>query len=204
MKAQTERSGIMDGAKVGALIRKLRTENGLTQAQLAEKLIVSDKAVSKWERGMGCPDISMLNEISALFGISTDTLLSGEMQAGERNGGNMKRIKFYVCKDCGSIFTASGTGEISCCGRKLSPLEAAEADKEHSPRIEDIDGEYYVTFEHSMTKAHYITFAAIAGIDYVHIARLYPEQDAAVRLPRYGGGTLYFYCSEHGFMKVKI
>ena len=40
----------MDGAKVGALIKKLRTENGMTQAQLAERLIVSDKAVSKWER----------------------------------------------------------------------------------------------------------------------------------------------------------
>lgn len=194
----------MDGAKVGALIKKLRTENGMTQAQLAERLIVSDKAVSKWERGMGCPDISMLNEISALFGISTDTLLSGEMQAGERNGGNMKRIKFYLCRECGSIFTSSGTGEISCCGRKLSPLEAKEPDSEHTPRIEDIDGDYYVTFEHSMTKAHFITFAALGGTDFVYLKRLYPEQDPAVRMPRYGGSELYFYCSEHGFMKVKI
>ena len=46
----------MDSAKTGALIRKLRREKGMTQRQLAEKLHVSDKAVSKWERGMGTPE----------------------------------------------------------------------------------------------------------------------------------------------------
>jgi len=55
-----------------------------------------------------------------------------------------------------------------------------------------------------MSKAHYITFAAYAGCDRVHLVKLYPEQEAAIRLPRIGGGVLYFYCSEHGFMKVKI
>ena len=46
----------MDNTKVGELIRRLRKESHMTQLQLAEELHVSDKAISKWERGMGCPD----------------------------------------------------------------------------------------------------------------------------------------------------
>ena len=50
----------MDNEKVGALIRSLRRENRMTQLQLAEKLHISDRTVSKWERGLGCPEISLL------------------------------------------------------------------------------------------------------------------------------------------------
>ena len=195
----------MDCEKVGELLRRLRTEHGLTQRQVAEKLLVSDKAVSKWERGLGCPDVSMLNGIAAMFGVSTEALLNGELASGTQNGGNMKRVKFYVCKECGNILTAASAAEITCCGRKLAALEAADPDEGHLPKIETIDDEFYVTFPHEMKKSHYISFAALAGCDRVHLVRLYPEQDSAVRMPRLGGGgTLYFYCTEHGFMKVKI
>ncbi|WP_295209879.1 helix-turn-helix transcriptional regulator [Ruminococcus sp.] len=54
----------MDYKKIGELICQLRKEKGLTQLQLAEKLHVSDKAVSKWERGIGCPDVSILNALA--------------------------------------------------------------------------------------------------------------------------------------------
>ena len=50
----------MDTNLIGTLIRRLRTEHKLTQRQLALQLNVSDKAVSKWERGLGCPDVSLL------------------------------------------------------------------------------------------------------------------------------------------------
>ena len=50
----------MDHTKIGGLIRRLRQERGLTQRQLAERMGISDKTVSKWERGMGCPDLSLL------------------------------------------------------------------------------------------------------------------------------------------------
>ena len=194
----------MNSEKTGILLRKLRTEKGLTQVQVAEKLLVSDKAVSKWERGLGCPDISVLNDIAALFGVPVETLLDGEIINSETVGGNMKRVKFYICTECGNIFTAAAAGEISCCGRKLVPLEAKAPEEGHTPKIEEIDGEFYVTFSHEMSKAHHIAFAAYAGCDRVHLVKLYPEQDPAVRLPRIGGGILYFYCNEHGFMKVKL
>lgn len=59
----------MDCAEVGALIRALRLEKGLTQRALAEKIGVGDKAVSKWERGMGCPDVTLLPALAACLGV---------------------------------------------------------------------------------------------------------------------------------------
>ncbi len=194
----------MDCEKIGALLKRLRTERGLTQKQAAEMLSVSDKAVSKWERGAGLPDISMLTEISRIYGVPAETLLSGEQVLKGPEAGNMKRTKFFVCPECGNIITASGGGELSCCGRKLAPLSAESPDDEHTPTVEIVDDEYYVTFNHPMEKSHYIMFAALLGYDRVSFVRLYPEQEAAARIPRTGGGTLYFYCSEHGLRSVKI
>ncbi|MBO4637817.1 MAG: helix-turn-helix transcriptional regulator [Clostridiales bacterium] len=68
----------MDKEKTGQLITELRKEKGLTQKQLAEALNVTDKAVSKWERGLSFPDISMLEPIANLLDISIMELLAGE------------------------------------------------------------------------------------------------------------------------------
>ena len=57
----------MEPAAMGALIRRLRLENSMTQRQLADRLCVTDKAVSKWERGMGCPDVSLLGALSGFL-----------------------------------------------------------------------------------------------------------------------------------------
>ena len=73
----------MDKEKTGQLITELRKEKGLTQKQLADALNVTDKAVSKWERGLSFPDISMLEPISELLGVSIMELLAGERQSGE-------------------------------------------------------------------------------------------------------------------------
>lgn len=68
----------MDAKRIGALIKKLRLERRMTQAQLARELTVSDKTVSKWERGAGCPDISLLPSIALLFKIDLQKILSDE------------------------------------------------------------------------------------------------------------------------------
>ena len=73
----------MDKEKTGQLITTLRKEKGLTQKQLAEALNVTDKAVSKWERGLSFPDISMLEPISELLDISIMELLAGEIREGD-------------------------------------------------------------------------------------------------------------------------
>lgn len=69
----------MDQVKIGKLIATLRKEKGLTQGELGEKVGVSDGAVSKWERGTTCPDISIINTLSKTLGITSDELLTGEL-----------------------------------------------------------------------------------------------------------------------------
>lgn len=61
----------MDNQKLGIFITELRKEKGLTQAQLAQKLNVTDKAVSKWERGVGFPDIKLLEPLADVETVSS-------------------------------------------------------------------------------------------------------------------------------------
>lgn len=118
----------MDQIKTGELIRSLRTKNKLTQKQLAEQINVSDKAVSKWETGKGCPDISLLTELAAVFQMDLQTILNGEIDQKESETGNMKKMKFYVCPDCGNVITSTSEANISCCGKKC-PLLKLEKQK---------------------------------------------------------------------------
>ena len=189
---------IMDCKKVGQLILKLRREKHMTQKQLADAMNLSDKTISKWERGAGCPDVTLLHELSDILGVNIEKLLSGELNKNNADGGNMKRLKFYVCANCGNIITATGDAEISCCGRKLTPLTAKPSDDEHRLTVEEIEDDYYITFTHEMTKAHFITFVAYVAGDRVLMVRLYPEQGGEVRFPRMYGGKLYFCCNRHG------
>lgn len=192
----------MDCGKTGKIILELRREKGMTQKQLADAMNISDKTVSKWERGLGCPDVSLLGELSAALEVSVEKLLGGCLDKNDTDGGNMKKLKFYVCPECGNIMTSTGKSEISCCGRKLSELKAVKADENHSVNIEETEDESYIVFGHEMTKRHFISFAAYSTCDRLTMVRLYPEQNAEVRFPRLRGGRLYFYCNEHGLFYV--
>lgn len=196
----------MDCDKIGSLILGLRKELGMTQKQLADKLNISDKAISKWERGQGCPDISLLSELSDIFEVNIEKILSGDLQPNHIEAGNLKRIKFYVCPNCNNVINSTGDTEISCCGRKLTPLVAKKADAMHTSTVEVMEGEYYITFNHEMTKTHYISFVAYVTSERVLLVKLYPEQMASVRLPIFSGGklkqkhsgNLYYYCNKDG------
>ena len=65
----------MNNIKIGNLIYTLRKEKQLTQLQLAERMNISDKNVSKWERGLGCPDISLLPDLSKILEVNLEELL---------------------------------------------------------------------------------------------------------------------------------
>lgn len=191
----------MDTLKTGALIRRLRTEHELTQRELAEGVGVSDKAVSKWERGGGCPDVALLPALAAQLGTTVETLLSGSLSPDGRSGGSMKRIAFYLCPTCGNIVTTTGNAEVSCCGRKLDALEARPPDDSHRASVEDAEGDWHVVLDHPMAKDHFIAFAAVVGYDRLALEKLYPEQGCEARLPHLGGGVLYTYCVRHGLMR---
>ena len=76
----------MDQVKIGLFIQQMRKDAGMTQKELAERLQISDKTVSKWETGKGVPDVASLNPLCQIFSISVNELLSGEkISPGEYN-----------------------------------------------------------------------------------------------------------------------
>ncbi|MBE5921608.1 MAG: helix-turn-helix transcriptional regulator [Lachnospiraceae bacterium] len=68
----------MEKKSIGRFIAALRKANGMTQKELAEKLNVSDKSVSRWERDEGAPDLSLIPVIAEIFGVTSDEILRGE------------------------------------------------------------------------------------------------------------------------------
>lgn len=193
----------MDNSQIGKLIRDLRAEKSMTQRQLAEQLYITEQAVSKWERGLGSPDISLLSNLSEILGVNIEKILAGDLQPNDNDRGNMKRIKFYVCPNCGGVLTSTAEAEISCCGRKLQSLEARPADDSHHLQVGPVENDYYITCSHEMTRAHYISFIAYVTPDKLLLTRLYPEQGAEISIPKLYGGILYHYCTQHGLMVEK-
>lgn len=194
----------MDQMKTGAVIRTRRTEMGMTQKQLAARLHVSDKAVSKWETGSGCPDIALLAELAAILELDMQLLISGEIEKNESEKGNMKKTKFYVCKSCGNIITATSDAAVSCCGGKCAPLEARRAAPDEMLRLEEIDGEWFITAAHPMTKEHYISFVAYLNDSTAMVFKQYPEWNLQVTMPLFRSGRLVWFCHQCGLLYQEL
>ena len=192
----------MDRYVTGAVIRKLRESKKLTQDELAEKIYVSGKAVSKWETGQGFPDISLLEPLAQALDISVIELLSGEDIRNTNQSCNIARGKFYVCPVCGNVIRSTGEAVVSCCGITLPPLEAEDADAEHAIRIGIVEDEYYVTVEHPMTKEHYLSFIAAVSDAGLQFVKLYPEGPAEARFKINGIRYFYVYCNRHGLFRA--
>lgn len=188
----------------GATIKELRESRKLTQAELAERIGVSSKTVSKWETAKGLPDISLLQPLSQALGISVIELMNGEHITNQNTSANMLRCKFYVCPLCGNIIHSTGNAVVSCCGIILPPLEAEETDNTHTIAIENVEDEHFLTIPHPMTKQHFISFIAFATSDRIQMVKLYPEGNAETRLQLRGKGQIYYYCNQHGLFNKKV
>lgn len=188
----------MDCEKMGNLICELRKGKGLTQKELGDLLHVSDKAVSKWERGLGCPEVSLLPRLSGILGVAAEKLLSGELGKNVFEGGNMKQSKFYICPLCGNLLISAQGAEISCCGRTLEASDPKKAEDEEKLSVERIENDYFITSEHEMAKEHHISFVALLTGDTLILRRQYPEWDLQVRIPQVGHGMLIWHCVKHG------
>lgn len=186
----------------GAVIKELREKNRLTQLQFADKLGVSNKTVSKWETGKGYPDITLLEPIAEVFRISVTELISGNTIHNANISANMQRSQFYVCPVCGNVIHSIGESVIQCHGILLKPLEAEPADESHRAFVECIEDEYYLRIEHSMTKEHFISFAAAVSPGSLQIVKLYPEGGAKARFKIGGVRKLFFYCNRDGLFHI--
>ena len=185
----------------GSIIKKLREDKKITQQQLADKLSVSDKTISKWETGKGYPDITLLEPIASELGISVIELMAGESVSNTNKSFNMMKVKFHVCPVCGNIICSSGSAVISCCGIVLPELEVENDVKNHEIIVEKIEDEYYVKISHEMTKQHYISFIAAIKDNGYDLIKLYPEGEAEARFKIARTEFLYYYCNHHGLFR---
>ena len=193
----------MDHYVTGAAIRALREKLGMTQAELAEKICVSDKAVSKWETGRGFPDVSLLEPIGKALRVSVPELLCGRTIVNVNRGSDMLKSLFYVCPVCGNVLFTRGNAMISCCGIQLPPLEAEEPDEAHTMTVRRVEDEICVSADHPMSKVHFLSFIAYMTPDCCEIKALYPEGNAETRFFYRGSGRLYTYCNRHGLFRQK-
>ena len=188
----------MDQYVTGEAIRKLRERNRYTQAELASKINVSDKAVSKWETGKGYPDISLLEPLADALNVSVTELLSGISVINTNVSANMLRSRFYVCPVCGNVIYSTGEAVMHCHGVALAPAEGEPPDDQHRLSVEIIEDEYFVRVDHEMAKHHYISFIAALSPDRVQIVKLFPEGDAHARFKLGSVKKIYWYCNRDG------
>ena len=188
----------------GAVIKELREKNQMTQVELAEKLCVSDKTISKWETGKGYPDVALLEPLAKVFGVSITELISGNAVNNVNVSANMLRSKFYVCPVCGNVIHSMGEAVIHCHGIQLTPCQAEETDENHMIFIERVEDEYYIRIDHDMTKQHYISFIAGLSSDKIQMIKLYPEGNAEGRIKINGVKKIYFYCNRDGLFSINL
>ena len=89
----------MDQIKIGKFIAECRKKNNLTQMQLAEKLNITDRAISKWENGKGMPDSSIMLDLCEELKISVNELLSGEMISMENKNEKQEQLLLDMAKE---------------------------------------------------------------------------------------------------------
>ena len=198
------RDNDMNPYVTGNVIKELREKCQLTQVELAEKIGVSDKTVSKWETAKGYPDISLLEPIAKALGVSMTELVTGNAVSNVNVSANMLRSKFYVCPICGNIIHSMGEAVMQCHGILLSPCQPEETDENHMIFIERVEDEYYIRIEHDMTKQHYISFIAALSSDKIQMIKLYPEGNAEARVKINGVKKILFYCNRDGLFSCTI
>lgn len=194
----------MENYITAKIIKELREKNKMTQVELASRLNVSDKTISKWETGKGFPDISLIEPLAKELKVSVIELMNGKYFVNNNRAGNMFKLNFYVCPICGNIIYSMGENVISCCGITLPKLEVENVDKKHEITLEKSQDEYYIHSQHEMTKNHYISFIAYVTPDRVEVVKLYPEQNIEVRFFNKGRGKIYMYCNKDGLFVLDV
>ena len=110
MQASKERSQEnMKKKTLGMMIASLRKENGMTQFELAEKMGVTDKAVSKWERDLSCPDVNTIPKLAEVFGISVDELMQIKAESQDEAKKDVTSMINMIMK---AIALAMGVGVV--------------------------------------------------------------------------------------------
>ncbi|MCI6592116.1 MAG: helix-turn-helix domain-containing protein [Spirochaetia bacterium] len=195
----------MNAEKTGSLIRSLRIKKGLTQKELAQMICVTDKAVCKWEKGRGCPNITLISQLSKVLEVDIQSILQGYLDKNKKIGENMNHLKFYKCPTCGNLVTSIKSVELSCCGNKLSPVSAqTRSEPEYQPVIQEFDGQYSIKFNHPMTKSDYISQVIVVRYDQIMTVNLYAESEAIITIPQVRGIRLFVITNKSELIAVTV
>lgn len=194
----------MNSYVTGAIIKQFREKEKLTQQDLADKIMVSNKTISKWENGKGLPDISLLDSLAKALNVSLIELMSGYTVSNNNVSANMKKAVWYVCPLCGNVIHSMGEAVISCCGITLPKLEKEDENEEHIIQVERVEDEYLVKINHPMDKNHFITFVSYVTENKIQVERFYPQGEALTRFKINGHGKIYAYCNHHGLYEREI
>ena len=195
----------MNAEKTGNLIRSLRIKKGLTQKELAHMICVTDKAVCKWEKGRGCPNITLISQLSKVLEVDIQSILQGYLDKNKKIGEKMNHLKFYKCPTCGNLVTSIKSVELSCCGNKLSPVSAqTRSDPEYQPVIQEFDGQYSIKFNHPMTKSDYISQVIVVRYDQIMTVNLYAESEAIITIPQVRGIRLFVITNKSELIAVTV
>lgn len=195
----------MNAEKTGNLIRSLRIKKGLTQKELAQMICVTDKAVCKWEKGRGCPNITLISQLSKVLEVDIQSILQGYLDKNKKIGENMNHLKFYKCPTCGNLVTSIKSVELSCCGNKLSPVSAqTRSEPEYQPVIQEFDGQYSIKFNHPMTKSDYISQVIVVRYDQIMTVNLYAESEAIITIPQVRGIRLFVITNKSELIAVIV
>lgn len=193
----------MSNEKTGLLIRRLRLEKNMTQKALGSILNVTEQAVSKWERGMGLPDVSLLPILAECLEVNLNDMLLGKLNENDSEVSLLKEIHFYICPSCENLIFSAKEAKITCCGRSVSESFAHEAMEDEKMRIEEVENDWYVTSGHPMRKDDYISFSAFFTNGRLEVTTHYPEWNYELRIPRTSGGALYWF-SKKGGLKYSL
>ena len=195
----------MNAEKTGSLIRSLRIKKGLTQKELAHMICVTDKAVCKWEKGRGCPNITLISQLSKVLEVDIQSILQGYLDKNKKIGENMNHLKFYKCPTCGNLVTSIKSVELSCCGNKLSPVSAqTRSEPEYQPVMQEFDGQYSIKFNHPMTKSDYISQVIVVRYDQIMTVNLYAESEAIITIPQVRGIRLFVITNKSELIAVTV
>lgn len=195
----------MNAEKTGNLIRSLRIKKGLTQKELAQMICVTDKAVCKWEKGRGCPNITLISQLSKVLEVDIQSILQGYLDKNKKIGENMNHLKFYKCPTCENLVTSIKSVELSCCGNKLSPVSAqTRSEPEYQPVIQEFDGQYSIKFNHPMTKSDYISQVIVVRYDQIMTVNLYAESEAIITIPQVRGIRLFVITNKSELIAVTV
>lgn len=194
----------MNEMKIGLVIKKARLDKNLTQNELACLLHVTSQAVSKWERGLGFPDISILINLANILGLNMEDLLKGELSISDNVNGNMKKLHFYICPTCHNITTSLTSIKIGCCGKNIHETKHQKCLDDKMMKIENSEDDIYVEVNSPMSKEHYVSFIAYLTSDKIMLTKLYPEGTNCTRFHKVGHGQIYCYDNQSGLWYKNI